>query len=292
MLEKEASLPPTAAPSLDSPEPDDLETRRNKVFKDWIISESKLRGPRFATELADDLDSLSFAGSRSSGQFGQHVKPRGGNPIGKSHYGSDAYQQPPQPKTTAINIDQLLPLLYPPPPSKSSAAVRLAPFQKTFTSASNLSFIERNRQSFVANQSVIDRQVEAEIDETRRRRGKRNPQDAENLVREIRKREGLNAYERFDRDVVGTTYGELMKTAEVVETIKQGVEDFVKDNAETLTTAELLEIFSFLTAVQDFSTTVHNHMESLLTERSMKYMYSLTVPLYEASDVVEAKKVG
>ncbi|KAF3938085.1 hypothetical protein ABW19_dt0205486 [Dactylella cylindrospora] len=293
MLEKEASLAPTAAPTLGQPEPEDLETRRNKVFKDWIISEAKLRGPKFATDLADDLDSLSFGSTRTSGQFS--AKPRGDKDV----YGYADESKTPQaprgppipPKATIVDVTKLLPLLYPPPPPKVTAAAKLAPFQKTFSASANLSFIDKNRQAFVNNQTEMERKIQAEIDEVRRRRGKRNPQDAENVVREIRKREGLDAYERFDRDVVGPTYGELMKTAEAVDTVKQGVEDFVKDNAGTLTTSELLEVFSFLTAVQDFSTTVHNNMESLLTERSMKYMYSLTVPLYEANDAAEAKKI-
>ncbi|KAK6333558.1 hypothetical protein TWF718_011367 [Orbilia javanica] len=294
MLEKEASLSPTAAPTLGRPEPEDLETRRYKVFRDWIVSEAKLRGPKFATDLADDLDSLSFGNKRASEQF--TAKPRGGADI----YGSPSAQrpasqpapvQPPPPKVTMLDLSKLLPLIYPPPPSKITAAAKLAPFQKTFATTSNLAFIEKNRQVFVANQGEMERRIQAEVDEVRRRRGKRNPADAENVVREIRKREGLDAYERFDRDVVATTYGELMKSGEVIDTVKQGVEDFVKDSVHTLTTVELLEVISFLTAVQDLSTTVHNQMESLLTERSMKYMYSLTVPLYEANDAAEAKKI-
>ncbi|KAF3902944.1 hypothetical protein ABW20_dc0100530 [Dactylellina cionopaga] len=297
MLEKESSLAPTSAPTPGLLEPEDLETRRHKVFRDWIVSEAKLRGAKFATDLADDLDSLSFGNKRASEQF--TTKPRGGNDVysttssqSRDHPVSQpAYYQPPPPKVTNVDISKLLPLIYPPPPPKVTAAAKLAPFQKTFTSASNLSFIDRNRQSFVASQGDIERRIQAEIDEVRRRRGKRNPADAENVVREIRKREGQDAYERFDRDVVGTTYGELMKTGEVIDTVKQGVEDFVQDSVNTLSAAELLEIFSFLTAVQDLSTTVHNHMESLLTERSMKYMYSLSVPLYEANDAAEAKKI-
>ncbi|KAF3166057.1 hypothetical protein TWF225_000846 [Orbilia oligospora] len=295
MLEKEASLSPTAAPTLGRPEPEDLETRRHKVFRDWIVSEAKLRGPKFATDLADDLDSLSFGNKRASEQF--TAKPRGGTDI----YGGSsaqrpasqpAYIQPPAPpKVTMLDLSKLLPLIYPPPPAKVTAAAKLAPFQKTFAATSNLAFIERNRQTFVVNQSEMERRIQAEVDEVRRRRGKRNPADAENVVREIRKREGLDAYERFDRDVVSATYGELMKSGEVIDTVKQGVEEFVKDSVNTLTTVELLEVISFLTAVQDLSTTVHNHMESLLTERSMKYMYSLTVPLYEANDAAEAKKI-
>ncbi|KAK6511997.1 hypothetical protein TWF481_000894 [Arthrobotrys musiformis] len=294
MLEKEASLSPTAAPTLGRPEPEDLETRRYKVFRDWIVSEAKLRGPKFATDLADDLDSLSFGNKRSSEQF--TAKPRGGadiygSPSAQKPVSQPAYTQPPPPKVTMLDLSRLLPLIYPPPPSKVTAAAKLAPFQKTFSTTSNLEFIDKNRQTFVANQSEMERRIQAEVDEVRRRRGKRNPADAENVVREIRKREGQDAYERFDRDVVGTTYGELMKSGEVIDTVKQGVEDFVKDSVNTLTTVELLEVISFLTAVQDLSTTVHNHMESLLTERSMKYMYSLTVPLYEANDAAEAKKI-
>ncbi|RVD86666.1 uncharacterized protein DFL_004929 [Arthrobotrys flagrans] len=295
MLEKEASLSPTAAPTLGRPEPEDLETRRYKVFRDWIVSEAKLRGPKFATDLADDLDSLSFGNKRASEQF--TAKPRGGtdiygSPSAQKPASQPAYTQPPPPpKVTMLDLSKLLQLIYPPPPSKVTAAAKLAPFQKTFATTSNLAFIEKNRQAFVANQSEMERKIQAEVDEVRRRRGKRNPVDAENVVREIRKREGLDAYERFDRDVVGTTYGELMKSSEVIDTVKQGVEDFVKDSVNTLTTVELLEVISFLAAVQDLSTTVHNHMESLLTERSMKYMYSLTVPLYEANNAAEAKKI-
>ncbi|EPS43698.1 hypothetical protein H072_2286 [Dactylellina haptotyla CBS 200.50] len=297
MLEKEASLAPTAAPTPGMPEPEDLETRRHKVFRAWIVSEAKLRGPKFATDLADDLDSLSFGNKRASEQF--TTKPRGSVDVysGTTSQSRDipfsqgGYPNPLQPTVTNIDISKLLPLIYPPPPPKVTPAARLAPFQKTFTSISNLSFIEKNRQSFAANQSNIERRIQNEIDEVRRRRGKRNPADAENLVREIRKREGLDAYERFDREVVTATYGELMKAGEVIDTIKQGVEDLVRDGVNTLSATELLEIFSFLTAVQDLSTTIHNHMESLLTERSMKYMYSLTVPLYEANDAAEAKKI-
>ncbi|KAK6348783.1 hypothetical protein TWF730_009553 [Orbilia blumenaviensis] len=297
MLEKEASLSPTAAPTLGRPEPEDLETRRYKVFRDWIVSEAKLRGPKFATDLADDLDSLSFGNKRASEQF--TAKPRGGTDIyggssankAQTPVSQPAYTQPPPPKVTMLDLSKLLPLIYPPPPSKVTTAARLAPFQKTFAATSNLAFIDKNRQTFAANQGEMERRIQAEIDEVRRRRGKRNPADAENVVREIRKREGLDAYERFDRDVVATTYGELMKSGEVIDTVKQGVEELVKDIANTLTSVELLEIISFLTAVQDLSTTVHNHMESLLTERSMKYMYSLTIPLYEANDAAEAKKI-
>ncbi|KAJ6262086.1 hypothetical protein Dda_2891 [Drechslerella dactyloides] len=306
MLEKEASLGPTGSPTVGVPEPDDLETRRNRVFKDWIVSESKLRGPKFATDLADELDSLSFGSKRASEQFS--AKPRGSvdiyssaRPTATSYSQSGVPQstpvsqpavvQPPPPKVTSIDVTKLLPLIYPPPPPKVSAAVKLAPFQRTFASAAHLAFIEKNREAFAANQTQVEQRIQAEVDEVRRRRGKRNPADAENLVREIRKREGQDAYERFDRDVVTTTYGELMKTGEIIETVKQGVEDIVNDHADTLSPAELLEIFSFVTAVQDFSTTVHNHMESLLTERSMKYMYSLTIPLYESNDAAEAKKI-
>ncbi|KAK6350330.1 hypothetical protein TWF696_006562 [Orbilia brochopaga] len=306
MLEKEASLGPTGSPTIGVPEPEDLETRRNRVFKDWIVSESKLRGPKFATDLADELDSLSFGSKRASEQFS--AKPRGNADVYSSPKPTPSYSQPavsqstpspqqaavvqpPPPRVTNIDVTKLLPLIYPPPPPKVSAAVKLAPFQRTFASAANLAFIEKNRQNFATNQAQVEQRIQNEIDEVRRRRGKRNPADAENVVREIRKREGQDAYERFDRDVVTTTYGELMKTAEIIETVKQGVEDIVNDHADTLSPAELLEIFSFVTAVQDFSTTVHNHMESLLTERSMKYMYSLTVPLYEANDAAEAKKI-
>ncbi|KAK6526696.1 hypothetical protein TWF281_009898 [Arthrobotrys megalospora] len=297
MLEKEASLSPTAGPTLGRPEPEDLETRRHKVFRDWIVTEAKLRGPKFATDLADDLDSLSFGNKRASEQF--TAKPRGGTDIYAGQPANQAqppvsqptYTQPPPPKVTMLDLSKLLPLIYPPPPSKVTAAAKLAPFQKTFAATSNLAFIDKNRQTFVANQGDMERRIQAEVDEVRRRRGKRNPADAENVVREIRKREGLDAYERFDRDVVGATYGELMKSGEVIDTVKQGVEDFVKDSVNTLSSVELLEVISFLTAVQDLSTTVHNHMESLLTERSMKYMYSLTVPLYEANDAAEAKKI-
>ncbi|KAK6533283.1 hypothetical protein TWF694_002235 [Orbilia ellipsospora] len=308
MLEKEASLAPTATPTPGLPESEDLETRRHKVFRDWIISEAKLRGPKFATDLADELDGLSFGNKRGSEQFS--TKPRGDTDVysgvagagaiagtiaaGKSRDGPASYagySQPAQLRVTSIDLSRILPLIYPPPPPKVTAASKLAPFQKTFGSASNLSFIEKNRQSFVANQAIIERKIQNEVEEVRRRRGKRNPADAEGVVREIKKREGADAYERFDRDVVNTTYGELMKTGEVIETVKQGVEDFVRDGSSSLSAAELLEIFSFLTAVQDLSTTVHNEMESLLTERSMKYMYSLTVPLYEANDAAEAKKI-
>ncbi|KAF3917989.1 hypothetical protein ABW21_db0201572 [Orbilia brochopaga] len=292
MLEKEASLGPTGSPTIGVPEPEDLETRRNRVFKDWIISEAKLRGAKFATDLADELDSLSFGSKRASEQFS--AKPRGNTDVYSSPKPTPSYSQPfvsqstpspqqpavaqpPQPRVTSVDVTKLLQLIYPPPPPKVSAAVKLAPFQRTFASAANLAFIDKNRQNFATNQAQVEQRIQAEIDEVRRRRGKRNPADAENVVREIRKREGQDAYERFDRDVVTITYGELMKTAEIIETVKQGVEDIVNDHVEILSPAELLEIFSFVTAVQDFSTTVHNHMESLLTERT--------------NDAAEAKKI-